>query len=325
MRTIKTMIKRTLEKTLSITAVWLLLGAGGPANAAKLLGLDFADLDTADTANIILFDTAAGTSILLGDTGLTRCDHGHDCPFPGLSPNGEFGPNGIAYNEVTGVAYYAAIPNFGDTRTLWSMAIDPQPPGSPESLGPLFGTPFSATFFDGLYWYVDNGTLALRKVSFTADGSVFADDFVGDLPVTSAGATGLRFGDITVDQDGLLYGSGDIVGGVDDGKVLLFTVLLTDADPVSTYMTLSIAPDSTNPKMQLSFGGDGTLFGHASNGGSASILYYVSVVPDQLGARAEILTGIDGGPFTDLSSFNSLCSCTVPPPMRMMIDDGRAG
>ena len=286
--TIKAMkIKRTLGKTLSITALWLLLGAGSPANAAKLLGLDFAVIDTADTANIILFDTATGTSISLGDTGLTRCSDDHTCVFPGLSPNGEFGPNGIAYNEVTGVAYYAAIPNFGGTRTLWSMAIDPQPPGPPESLGRLDGTPRSATFFDGLYWYVADGTLALHAVSFTAGGSLLADTLVGVLPLLSAGATGLEFGDVSVDEVGLLYGSADIVGGVDDGKVLLFTVDLNGPDPVSTYMELSI---DTDPKMQLAFGGDGTLFGHTSDGTLRVVLF-------------------DSGPFTDLASFNSLCDC----------------
>ncbi len=296
------------KKLLHFAVTCLLLTAVAPANAAKLLGIDFGPMEPVpDTAKIVLFDTALGTSEVVADTGFTR-----DEPA-----NGQYGPNGLAYDAATGVAYFAAIPNGAGSRTLHSVAIDPQPAGAVEHLGILAGTPFNATFFDGQYWYIDNGTDDLRAVSFNADGSIALDTKIGDL---KGDAVGFRFGDVTVNSEGLLYGSADIKGGPDDGKVVLFTVDLTDPDPASTYTELSVSPTSLNPKMQIAFGGDGTLFGHASGGGSTSILYYVSIVSGQVGARAEVLTDIDGGPFTDVASFNPLCDC---PPRACAECDGQ--
>ena len=84
-------IERALKKTLALAAVWLLVGAGSPAEAAKVLGLSFArPVDSAETAKIMLIDTATGTSEPVGDTGLTSSSTD--------GPNGMFGPNGLAYD-----------------------------------------------------------------------------------------------------------------------------------------------------------------------------------------------------------------------------------
>jgi hypothetical protein len=284
------------RKTLSFAATCLLLAVASPANAAKLLGIDFAPLDPPGTAKILAFDTALGTSVVVADTGFKR---------DGSNGNGTFGPNGLAYDAAKGVAYFAAIPNTG-ARTRHSVVIDPQQSGAVKNLGLLAGTPFDADFFAGHYWYVDSATDDLRRVSFNPDGTIALDTKRGDL---KGNASGFGFGDVAINKDGLLFGSADIIGGPNNGQVVLFTVDLTNADPASTYTELSIASTSLNPKMQLSFGGDGTLFGHAAGGGATSILYYVSVVPGQVGARAEVLKDIEGGPFTALASFNPLCDC----------------
>ncbi len=296
----ETKIERALKKTLALAAVWLLVGAGSPAEAAKVLGLDFArPLDSADTSKIMIIDTATGTSVPVGDTGLTSSSTD--------GPNGVFGPNGLAYDTATGTAYYAAIPNAGATRTLYSMVIDPPPAEAPRLLGPLVGTAFNATFFDGQYWYVDSGKDDLRAVSFKADGTIDLDADKGDLKGNTAA---LGFGDISVSKDGLLYGSADLIGGPNSGEVVFFTVDLTAPDPVATYTELVIAPDSAqDQKLQLAFGGEGTLFGYASGNGNQNLLFYVSVVPGQMGGRAMVLREIHGGPFTDVSTFSPLCAC----------------
>ena len=177
-------------------------------------------------------------------------------------------------------------------------------------LGPLVGTTFNATFFDGQYWYIDDRTDDLHAVSFNADGSIDMDNPKGDL---KGNTTGFLFGDISVNKEGLLYGSADLMGGPNDGEVILFTIDLTNPDPASTYTELAIAPDSVqDQKLQLAFGGEGTLFGYAigsSGTGDQNLLFYVSVVPGQLGGRAMVLTEIQGGPFTDVSTFSPLCAC----------------
>ena len=93
----------------------------------------------------------------------------------------------------------------------------------------------------------------------------------------------------------------------------MFTVDLNAPDPVATYTELVIAPDSVqDQKLQLAFGGDGTLFGYATGNGNQNLLFYVSVVLGQMGGRALVLSDIESGPFTDVSTFNPLCGCQRP-------------
>ena len=287
----KDMSKVLLRPTVLLTVVCMLFAVGGPAKAAKLLGLTAppsGDPGTV-TSKLVVFDTALGTFTELADTGLVRSTVS--------APNGLAGPNGLAYDPVTGKAYFASVPTNGSSPMLYSVVVDPTP-GSVTSIGTLTGSKATnATFYKGEYWYIDAGTDDLRAVSFTAGGAVAADTVVTDL---LANAASLGFGDCSVNaDDGLMLCSAD--RSDKPTKTVMFSADLDDTPPVYKEEV-----EEVDAILQLAYGGEGTLFGH---NGAENSLYYVSVVPSSFGVRGKVLDTIAGGPFTDLSSFSPLRPC----------------
>ena len=111
--------KNLLKPAVLLTAVCLFLAAGGPAEAAELLGIHASDVDDLmDTSTIMLIDTALGTAIEVADTGLSRVAEGTD----DSAVNGLPGPNGLAYDTDSGKAYFASFPNSdGGSPILYSV------------------------------------------------------------------------------------------------------------------------------------------------------------------------------------------------------------
>ena len=116
--------KNLLKPAVLLSTVCLFLAAGGTAEAAELLGIHGSDEnDTGDTSTILLIDTALGTAIEVADTGLSRVDEDTDA----TAVNGLPGPNGLAYNPVSGLAYFASFPNSGGgSPILYSVQVSPR-------------------------------------------------------------------------------------------------------------------------------------------------------------------------------------------------------
>ena len=201
-------IKRNpLKPAVLLSAVCLFLAAGGTAEAAELLGIHGSVVDdTGDTSTILLIDTALGTSIELADTGLSRVAEGTDA----TAVNGPAGPNGLAFDPFSGLAYYASFPNSGGgLPILYSVQVSPPDGLPPVNLGnPEGARLFDAAFFDGKYWYIDASTDDLRSISFEPDGTIDSDVLEAELLAGGEfdGDT-FAFGDIAI-QDGILYGAG---------------------------------------------------------------------------------------------------------------------
>ena len=235
---------------------------------AALLGIHGSIEDnTGDTSTILLIDTALGTSTFLADTLLTRSTAAD-------AVNGTSGPNGLAYDTLTGNAYFTSVPNSGGgSPILYSVAVDPPDGGPPLALGsPTGAKPHDAAFFDGKYWYIDAGTDDLHSISFDP----FLDIVVADL-LTGVGGGTLGFGDIAI-KDGILYGAGL---RLPSNRIVFFTVDLSM--PATTYTEWQEDDPMDSPVLQLAFGGNGTLFGQTGALTGEQDLYYVSQVPATLG------------------------------------------
>lgn len=111
-----------------------------------------------------------------------------------------------------------------------------------------------ATFGRGFYWYVPQGSNDLRRVDFNADGTVKSDTmFMADF----AGGS-YSFGDVAMDiSDNMIYGSASA-----SSKVYFKIDLLT-----KTYTQIDIGFPN---HMQVSFGSDGALYGHVTDGSGST-------------------------------------------------------
>ncbi len=308
--------KNLLKPAVLLAAVCLFIAFSGTAEAARLLALTApptGDPGT-ETSKIVLIDTATGTSTVLADTGLVRSTDPD-------APNGMAGPNGLAYDPGTGTAYFSSRPGNppgpgNEPPILYSVVVDQlsgaPPPGPIVPLGnptPADRGLADAAFFDGKYWYIDHGTDDLRCISFNPGGSISADVKVADLLSNSAV---LFFGDIGI-KDGILHGSAEKVGAVGPFPVVFFTVDLNPASGVFLDYVEHLAGAPTldppfGPVLQLGFGDDGTLFG-VTGAFVGNDLYYIRLLPGQLGLRGLALEGFPGGPFTDMAQWNPICDC----------------
>ena len=229
----KMSIKKSLLKpAVLLTVVCLFLAAGGTAEAGELLGIHASDVnDLMDTSTILKIDTALGTSVFLADTGLSRST------APSAA-NGTSGPNGLAYDSLTGKAYFTSVPNSGGgPPILYSVAVDPPDGMPPMPLGNPIGPDTvvtDAAWFDGKYWYIAAATDDLYSISFDAMGMIETNPLEAEL-LSMTGET-LTFGDITIDQAGILYGDARRNPA---GDIVFFTVDLTAPPPPSLHR----APD----------------------------------------------------------------------------------
>ena len=285
----------------------LLIAISVPAQGAGLLAIDRPTPDTATTAKILLVNTATGTNVVLGDTTLTASSS----TAAGVL-NTTFGPNGLAYDPSTGIAYFTSFPGGGAPSVLYSAVVDPPDPTGTTTavVGTLAGRATSGTFYGGSYWYIPVGSDELHKVDFP-----FAETALnsgGSLAAPAAGAS-FSFGDLTVNKDGLLFGHGRRRPPGQNPAlctpvlcpVNFFTIDLEAASETAILASYVEFGVPTEPVMQIAFAGEGTLFGHESAPAN-SFLYVKQGVPpsggpEARGTRSLALSEIDGGPFTDFS------------------------
>ncbi len=112
--------------------------------------------------------------------------------------------NGVAWDSTAGRLYYRNPDN--GSIYFWTQAGNSQSVLIGEKL-PGFNA--NASLYKGDYWYVEDGTDTLVRAAFyfgTSNLSVVANiDTFADFDGTAR--TSFSFGDITIDKNGVLYGS----------------------------------------------------------------------------------------------------------------------
>ena len=260
--------KNLLKLAVSLTAVCLFLAGSGTAQAAELLGIHASVVDdTGDTSTILLINTSTGTSTFLADTLLSRVAGATD-PTAVNSPSG---PNGLAYDTLTGTAYFVSVPNSGGGPSiLYSVAVDPPDGVAPVALGNPTGIATDADWYKGEYWYIATGTDDLYSISFNPGGTIAANTLESGAGLLAASGDHLVFGDIAIDENGKLYGDARRNPG---GEIVFFSVDLEAPLPNYTQHQSDV---STTAVLQLAFSGEGTLFGQTGALTGEQNLYYVS-------------------------------------------------
>jgi sugar lactone lactonase YvrE len=188
-----------------------------------------------------------------------------------------------AFQPDVNLLYFADY----DSGELWAASVDDDTP--PFLAGTLTGTPASATFHGGYYYYVDDETHTINRVSFNTDGTIQTITVLSTLPNSNP------VSDIAMNSTGTnLY----IVSNRDEG-----TDLITWNVNEDTYYLVAVVLE---PGAQIAFGSDGNLYAFEEttdgDGTSASILSTETgaVVPIEGGSS------IVEQPISDVSSGKTL-------------------
>jgi len=184
-------------------------------------------------------------------------------------------PNGLAFDNRNRRLYYAE-----DNSNLYFYDFH----NKEEVLaGAVIGLPAGATFGNGYYWYIQNSTDNLYKVSFHPNGTIkevilAAQSFTG-------GQRTFNLGDLSIDiRNSVIYGS-STASSVGGGA--FFKIEIIDNNYVYSYISSVIG-------LQLAYGSNGLLYGHSTSTGQWS-----SIDPTT-GQATSLFTGANK--FTDLAS-----------------------
>ena len=120
--------------------------------------------------------------------------------FPAGSP--DYAPNSLAYNNNTNTFVYSGCCSFNPGDTAFSIKGDGT---GAKNLGTLAGSSASGSFYNNAYYYMIQGATDLKKVTFNADGSVATQE---SLSLNLSDGKSYTFGDIAINDQGLLVGSG---------------------------------------------------------------------------------------------------------------------
>ncbi len=190
------------------------------------------------TGDLYEIDVVTGEEMLLFD-GTTN------------NENDQNYPNALAYDRNNNRLYYA-----NSDRNLYFHEIGS---GIEEFAGTLSGSQSvaGATFGRGYYWYIPQNSSTLYRANFDADGQIESnDEYIQTISDTDGNdITFSSFGDIAMEiQGNLLYGSARV-----GGNNKYFVIDLT------TKETVLYLDDNVSNMLQLAFGADGELYGHATN------------------------------------------------------------
>jgi hypothetical protein len=132
---------------------------------------------------------------------------------------------------------------------------------SSSCIGLLDGIASSATFYEGYYYYVDETTNNIIKVTFDTEGDISSEDVLSTIP------NSISVTDIAMSPAGdFLYILGDVDGGA--------TEMITWDIINDSYATIGL---SINQGSQVAFGGDGNLYAIEPNGGTGSLSYHIDI------------------------------------------------
>ena len=218
-------------------------------------------------------------------------------------------PNGLGFDPVNKRLYYMKVsePNgpsdlfFYDLETGIETAAGLSLPGE---------VVVGASFFEGAYYYIPNLTADLHKVTLNPNGTKDQDiklweNFNGDNSAV------YRFGDFAINRQGMLYASTNDTGGS--------TAEFFKLDVATGEYTL--IADKGNPNaallLQVSFGSDGTLYGHSAGSGefftidleegTKSSIGYVSSDKREQELFSDLASGIQPYDFRNVPAMVKAC------------------
>lgn len=230
----------------------ILLSTMTPAQAVFLYGNA-----TGTSGDIYRIDTDTQTQTLVAATSATAT---RNLNGNGLDINGRF------YFSTWNGPSLASELYFNDLGGTESLA------------GDLIGHVAGATIYAGSYWYIDDNTDDLMKVTLDTNGLVVSENKIADI---TNNTNTFQFGDFVFNNTGVLIGS-----ATGDGGVSFFTYFNNVFNEV----------DSGGSVLQLAFGGDGVLYGQDASNGS---IYSVDPLT---GNRTPLFTLSNGLKLTDLAA-----------------------
>jgi len=183
-------------------------------------------------------DLEAGTATRLFDTGETDKNS----------------PNALGYDPANMRLYYMKYSKSGPSVLYFYDIV-----GGMEYAAGLYipdQVVVGASFYDGAYYYIPDDTADLYKVTLDADGYVINYELVCGNFNGSNLAT-YRFGDFAIDEVGMLYAS---TGST--AEFFKLDIGICEYSLIADSTTLNTALG-----VQVSFGSDGTLYGHKAGTG----------------------------------------------------------
>ena len=188
--------------------------------------------------------------------------------------------DGAAYDEPSGRFFFA---NY-TTGELYVNNLKDEDPSF--SAGTLLGISASGTFFGDSYYYVNETTNTINKVTFTSTWTIAGETVLDTIP------SAISVNDITMNPEGTtMYILGEVSGG---GRELISWDVTTE---VFYSMAITI-----NSGAQIAYGSDGVLYAIApiTEGGSHSMTYTLDPSSGTLTPiEDDIIIIVD--PFSDIS------------------------
>ena len=225
------------------------------------------------SGNIYEIDVANGTATLVYTN-------------QGLSLDTQNYPNGNAFDGINNRLYFSTREGTGAFYSdlyFYDFTNPPVPDNDPDYAGELDGFCAGAEFYQGKYYYIEEGTDNLRVVSFNSNGTIASKAAVWE-DFTGGDNKQFGFGDLVITPEGILYGS-------PSGH---FFKIDLNAEPM-TYEEIST---TGAVGMQLAIGSDGVLYGHSAGTG---VFYTIDPATGNTTSIGTV-TGSDSGQFTDLAS-----------------------
>jgi len=185
-----------------------------------------------------------------------------------------------AYDIDSGLFFFVKT----ETNELWVNSINDE--DSSFVSGQLSGTALSATFYDGIFYYVDDQSNTIRGVSFNSNMAIESDHVLDTIPGT------ITVNDIAMNPEGtLLY----ISGGLNQGPTQLFTWNTGTGDFCSSNCTLY-------NNAQIACGSDGLLYAISpfDEEGELSEVVIIDIESDSLTVIEDEIIIIED-PFSDIS------------------------
>lgn len=184
-------------------------------------------------------------------------------------------PNGNAFDTVNNRLYYSSNDSESTPSDLYFYDFA----SSQTFTGTLDGVSAGASFYNGKYYYIANGTDDLMEVALYAGGTIASETKIADI---TGNAKGWGFGDIVIRSDGVLFGS-------PGGEFFKFDLNTLTYTSISTTGAVG---------MQLAFGSNGVLYGHSAGTGE----FFTIDPTDGTTTSIGYVTGSATGQFTDLAS-----------------------
>jgi hypothetical protein len=185
-----------------------------------------------------------------------------------------------AYDEETGMFFFA---NY-TTNTLYANDLKDLDPSYVS--GSLTGKAGSATFYDDSYYYVDEVTKTINKITFNSTWNVASEVILDTIPGT------VTINDMAMNPTGtVMYMIGEVSGG---GRELISWDVNTE-----TFYSMAITITSG---AQLAYGSDGVLYTIApiTEGSSHALTYAIDPSSGTLTPIDDDVIIIDD-PFSDIS------------------------